>query len=185
METGIVQRPARGQTVCGDSFRLIEGDGLTVAVADGLGHGPPAAEASVAFCDYVERHADEGLQRIMDGATRAIRATRGAAAALLRFDPDYRGLDFVGVGNIELQAVSQSPIRPVCAPGIVGRSLRKILQFTYELAPGDLIAVYSDGLSSRLQLANYKRLEPQGIAERLLEEHGKHHDDATCLVFRI
>ena len=187
MDIGKVQRPAQGETVSGDTFRLIESadEVLTVALADGLGHGPPAAEASVAFCDYVEQHQDEGLKRIMEGATRAIRATRGATAALLRFDPERTVLEFVGIGNIELQAVSQNPIRPVCAPGIVGRHLRKVLSFSYELATGDLIATFSDGLSSRLQLADYKRLAPQDLADTLLAEHGKDHDDATCLTFRI
>jgi serine/threonine protein phosphatase PrpC len=156
-----------------------------VAIADGLGHGPLAHEASEGFCEYVRRNAGLDLERIVRRGSEAITKTRGAAAALLRIDGEAGELSFVGVGNIELQAASESPIRPVCTPGIVGRPLRKVTVYRYEIHPGDLLVLYSDGISSRLDLRKLKQLDVQAIAEEILERHGKHHDDATAVVIRI
>lgn len=178
------QRPARGQKICGDTYRVVCGRETIVALADGLGHGPAAAEASVAFCDYVARKANQSAEQILRGATSAISKTRGAAAALVRIDEQAGRLVFAGVGNIELQAVSRVPMRPVCTPGIIGRPLRKVVAYTYELSPGDLLVLYSDGISSRVDLMEFRQLEPQQVADTILERHGKRHDDATVVVIK-
>ena len=179
------QRPCRGETVCGDAYTVVADPVTTVALADGLGHGPLAHEASEAFCDYVRRNVGLGLEQLMHGATRALTGTRGAAAAVIRLDEAEENLVFVGVGNIELLALSRQQIRPVSTPGIVGRPLRKVVAYRYEVSPGDLLVLFSDGISSRLDLKKYKRLEPQQVADQIFEQHGKHHDDATVLVLEI
>ena len=66
----------------------------------------------------------------MKEASAAIKQTRGAAAAIVRVTTSGKLL-FVGVGNIEMHAVSRERIRPVCTPGIVGRNVRKIIVFEY------------------------------------------------------
>src|SRR5262249_12718185 len=46
--TGAVAVPMRGEDICGDSWSVFDQGGApTLLVADGLGHGPEAAEASV------------------------------------------------------------------------------------------------------------------------------------------
>jgi hypothetical protein len=181
-----IQVPARGETACGDAYTIIENETeLTIAVADGLGHGPLAEEASKGFCEYVEEHSDDGLNRLFQGATKAISRTRGAAAAILRIDLGKASILFAGVGNIELQSVSKTPIRPVCTPGIVGRPLRKVVQFEYDLSPGDLLAIYSDGISSRFALADFKFLTPEQAAQKIHDENAKAHDDQTLIVIRF
>lgn len=185
LEIGAVQRPIRNEKVCGDAFVVLRNHEITIALADGLGHGPKAAEAAIAFCEYVEAHASRSLEEILIGATADLSDTRGAAAALVRIGSQHRELSFAGIGNIELQAVSKIPIRPACTPGIVGRPLRKVLKFDYELSPGDLLAIYSDGISSRFRLDSYRHLDAQGTAEAILADHGKQHDDATCVVVRL
>jgi serine phosphatase RsbU (regulator of sigma subunit) len=181
-----IQIPCRGETACGDQYTIIEdGPILLVAVADGLGHGPKAEEASRGFCEYVQEHPQDGMERLFKGATKAISRTRGVAAAVVRIDLDDASMTFAGVGNIELQSVSKKPIRPVCTPGIVGRPLRKVVQFDYELSPGDLVAIYSDGISSRFALADYKFLQPEEAAAKIHEANAKAHDDQTLIVMRF
>ncbi len=158
---------------------------MIIALADGLGHGPLAAEASLGFCAYVEAHTEDSLEEIIRGASNEIVRTRGAAAAVVSIDLDQQTLAFAGIGNIELQAVSREPIRPVCTPGIVGRPLRKVVQFDYTLNRGDLFAFYSDGISSRFSLTEYRRFDVQPMADEILKEQGKYHDDATCIVARF
>ena len=44
--SGVVKAPARGETVCGDAVTVIDGErGPVIVMADGLGHGPAAAES--------------------------------------------------------------------------------------------------------------------------------------------
>jgi hypothetical protein len=156
----------------------------TLGVADGLGHGPGAAEAAQAFCQYVKRHAAVGLEEILRGAHDAMARTRGAAVMVLRVILDTGWLRVSGIGNIDLLALSQATIKPVCVPGILGRRLRKTRLFEYQLSRGDLIAVYSDGVSHRFDLARYQHLEVAEIATTIVEDYGKQQDDATCLVMR-
>jgi phosphoserine phosphatase RsbX len=158
---------------------------VLVAVADGLGHGPAAHEASSLFCTIVGLHADEALETIMGRASHAMAGTRGAAAALIRMDTGNDTLEYCGVGNIELRSVSEERVAPVNAPGIVGHRMHRLKTFDYPVVEGDLFVVFSDGISSRFHMEQYQELPVRHIAERLLSEHGKSHDDATCVAIRI
>ena len=59
-----------------------------------------------------------------------------------------------------------------------------MLAFEFALPSEATIALCSDGISSRLHFDEYVHLEPQEIADAIMEQHGKDHDDATCLVMR-
>lgn len=185
IEIGSAQRPCLGERVCGDAFVVIdEGEYVTIAVADGLGHGEAAALAATAFCAHVEEQKSRSIEDIMNGAQSRLAGTRGAAAALLRFDTTGETVEYVGVGNIETAVVGDSPVRPVSSPGIVGKRVRKLLCFTYDIGKETMLVVFSDGISSRMDLCQYAHLEPQALAERILVEYGKDYDDATCVVVR-
>jgi serine/threonine protein phosphatase PrpC len=186
LEVGIAVRPCRGETVCGDQFLAEKlGDGLLVAVADGLGHGPNAEQASTAFVNHVRNNLDMSIHEIMLTSQAPLAGTRGAAAALLSIDANSRRIGFVGVGNVQLHAVCDVRISPVSTPGIVGHQVRKLLPFEFDWPTQALFALCSDGISSRLHLEKYAHLEPQQIADALLAEHGKEYDDATCVVVRL
>jgi phosphoserine phosphatase RsbX len=187
MEIEIARRPMVGQSVCGDVASVVRGAGdeVLIVVADGLGHGEMARDAAEAFCAFVEVHAEAPLEAIMRDGSHAVSGTRGAAAALIRIDRCRARLSFCGIGNIELQAASAEAIRPVCMPGIVGRPLRKVLAFDYALREGDLLVAHTDGVSSRFHIEDYAQLSSAEAAARILKEHGKGHDDATCVVIRI
>jgi len=178
------QRAYAGEMICGDAFAVVRGERTLIALADGLGHGAAAAHAAEVFCRSVEQRPERGLAALFEGAAEEMSRTRGAAAALLRIDSASREIEFAGIGNIELQAVSLEPIRPVSVPGIVGRRVRKVRVFGYRLHRGDLLVAYTDGISSRFVLADYAGLGEQELADTVLERHGKLHDDATCLVVR-
>jgi len=184
---GIAQRVCDGEIVCGDAYvtQLLH-DGALVSVVDGLGHGPKAGEAAIAFTDMLaeDEAVGVGVEALMEEANRRLAGTRGAAAAILRVDESAHRVQFTGVGNIEMHAVSDVKMHPVCAPGIVGHRVRKLLSFEFELPAAAVIALCSDGISSRLHLDHYAHLEPQEMADAIMEHHGKSHDDATCVIVR-
>ena len=184
MEIATIHRPIHGERVCGDVSLVHRGETTLVALADGLGHGPQAAEAAQAFCDFLAQHPDEPMEYLLRSASSAVSGTRGLAGGVLRFDERTHQVEFAGVGNIEVNAVSQSPIRPVCSPGIIGRPIRVIKPYQFAVVPGDLLVMHSDGLSSRMDLASLRTLAPAALAEKLLELYGKRHDDASCVVVR-
>jgi len=185
VSVGIVKRPCEGEVACGDACAVDETDsGLLVSVADGLGHGPHAETAALAFLAHVHADTELRLADIMATAREPLASTRGAAAALLRFNTATCRVEFTGVGNIHMHCVSDVAMQPVCAPGIVGKPVRKILPFAFEWPRRALVALCSDGISSRLRLEEYAHLEPQAIAEAILAEHGRAYDDATCVVVR-
>ena len=120
---GHVQRPARGEQVCGDAFVIKQHSMQTIiGIADGLGHGPLAAEASTAFCDYVAANPQEELCDIIHASHALLRTTRGAAAAVIRIDMQDNTLKFVGIGNVELRSSSGCPIKPISYPRRPGPS---------------------------------------------------------------
>ncbi|MBN2381460.1 SpoIIE family protein phosphatase [bacterium] len=179
---GTAQEPARGQNVCGDVFDIIpNGQTLTIAMADGLGHGPLAAEAAREFCSFVKTHKELPIDTVLEKSHKDIAHTRGTAGVVLNIDREKQSLTFAGIGNIELQAISAHPIRPICSPGVIGHRYHKILVFKYELTAGDLIAIYTDGISSRFQLKNYRHLQVDTMANAILQDHKKYHDDRTCI----
>lgn len=185
MDIAAAQRPAVGETQCGDAYSVVPQAGTTlVAVADGLGHGPEAARAALAFCGHVERHAERPIEAILATADAALSGTRGAAVALLRLDPRGR-FEFAGIGNIAVRAHSRRPIHPVSVAGTLGRRQRRAPRSeSFDVDAGDLIVVHTDGVSSRYDLDAIRAGAPARIAETLLSSHGRSNDDATCIVVR-
>ena len=185
VDIGVVNRPAEGETACGDSWTAdVYDGGLLISVVDGLGHGPKAEEAAMAFTSVVRRNLRSPLSNLMHMAGQSLSGTRGAAAALLRFDAENGHVEFCGVGNIAMHAISDVKMHPVSAPGIVGRPVRKLRPFEFDLPRTALVALCSDGISSRVDFNQFHHLESQAIADEILAQYGKSYDDATCVVLR-
>ncbi len=185
IESGAAQHIALAEHVCGDGYLVTPTEeGLLIAVVDGLGHGEQAAIAAQAFIEAVRENPDLGLPELMRECHQRLSGTRGAAGALVRIDRRTRRIAFVGVGNIHFHALSDGPMHPVSAPGIVGHRIRKIIPFEYDLPRRTLIVLASDGVSSRLELEEYGHLGPQEVADIIVSEHGKAHDDATVVTVR-
>ena len=186
VDIGFVNRPCEGEIANGDSWTVDEYDGgILICVVDGLGHGPAAEEASLAFTSLVRQDVTAPLLEIMADAHKRLAPTRGAAAALLRLDVARGRVEFTGVGNIHMHSIADVKLQPVCAPGVVGHRLRKLLPFEFDLPRSALIALCSDGISSRLHLEDFLGLGAQEVADRILAQHGKAHDDATAVVIRF
>ncbi|MDI1433101.1 MULTISPECIES: SpoIIE family protein phosphatase [Polyangium] len=185
MDIGTAERPADGETVCGDAHLILERKPRTlILVADGLGHGPHAALAASTLCKYVEEHVEEPLEMLLRGADRAVASTRGAAVMLARVDAQTATLDVAGVGNVALRSWSKEKIQPLPARGVLGRGIRHVRIFRYGLVHGDMFALYTDGISGSFDIEQVKHQSATMIARSVLEGYRKSHDDATCVVVR-
>ncbi len=188
VEIAAASRPAAGMTANGDGWMARDDDGrLLVALADGLGHGEEAARAAQKAIAYIEQHHRQSLTEIMQGCHEEVRDTRGIVLGLARFDPRAGTLTYAGTGNTGIQLAGPNPARPISLSGIVGYTLRRVREETFPCAPGDLIVMYTDGISERFDLEALLRRRPdlRELAETLLGEYGRENDDATVIGIRV
>lgn len=154
---------------------------LVAAIFDGSGHGPEAADAAELARSTVLEDPSAPPAKLLERCHAALISTRGASIGILRLAPEGAGL-FAGVGNVAVVARSAVPIRVISQSGIVGHRMRKLVEYAFRWAPGDLIAVHSDGLSSRLDLEG---LDPQALdaaARQLVDRFGQLHDDVSLIL---
>jgi anti-sigma regulatory factor (Ser/Thr protein kinase) len=175
-----------GEEVCGDAWSVSNtGNARTLLVADGLGHGPEAAEASVEAVRLFHRYNGHTVANLMDYVHGGLRSTRGAAVSIARFDPATKKINFAGVGNVAGMIASPTETkRMVSMAGTAGFNARKIQSFDYPFERG-LVILYSDGLASSWTLDRYinlANLHPSLIAAILYRDFTRHRDDATVLV---
>lgn len=183
---GAVSIAMPGQQVCGDSWAISDRDHVrTLFVADGLGHGQDAAEASVEAVRLFHRFDGHQVPTLLDYVHGGLRSTRGAAISIARVDPATRGVTFAGVGNVGGVLVANDNIkRMVSMPGTAGHNARKIQSFEYPFTSG-LVILHSDGLTTSWALSRYPNLSsfhPSLIAAILYRDFGRRRDDATVLV---
>jgi negative regulator of sigma-B (phosphoserine phosphatase) len=189
MQFGVINRPLKGQTACGDAYFIKEfANQVFIAVIDGLGHGQEAAAAAGTAVEYLTKNYRESLTEIIQGSHEALKKTRGAVMGIALIDLDRAVLRCAGVGNIDIRVISRTPILPVSRTGILGHNLPKIREEEFPYAPGDLLILHSDGISGKLDLnlcpPEFLGQHPQAIAEKIAAKFGRETDDLTLVVAR-
>jgi negative regulator of sigma-B (phosphoserine phosphatase) len=190
MEIGIAQQPKAGNMISGDAPLVREiPPRVVVALSDGLGSGEKASHSSILAMQGVAEHLQEALTDILAYCHYSILAAGGVGVmmTLLRLDSSAHCLEYAGVGNIRFLAQSHSVIQPITRYGYLGVRLPGLHLLRYSYAPGDLFILHTDGISSRFHLVHHARdleLGAQPLAERVLAEYRKEHDDATVVVIR-
>ncbi|MFY2561544.1 SpoIIE family protein phosphatase [Corallococcus terminator] len=174
-------RPKVGEVENGDGVVVrVDGPYTLLAVVDSLGHGPAAAQATAEASRCLgQTPLGPSVEPLMEALHAALRHGRGAAIMLAVFDGHT--LHCGGVGNVELRTVgTRVPVLPT--PGILGQSFRTLRTVSTPLSPGDRLAVFTDGLSFRLDLELVRTQSPDAACAFLLERFGRATDDATVLV---
>ncbi|MES2595940.1 MAG: SpoIIE family protein phosphatase [Verrucomicrobiota bacterium] len=189
---GLANVPIKGEHVCGDAsgYSDLGGGRFRFITADGLGHGPLAADASQAALATFRGHAADDMASLMEKIHTALRPTRGAAAAIAEVDSNTGRVTYIGVGNI-----ASSLVRPdggtshmVSLNGTVGVVLPRLQQFSYPWSADSLLIMTSDGVKNHWRLDKYAGLmnrHPSLIAGVLFRDHSRKTDDTTAAVFRI
>ncbi|WP_175111326.1 SpoIIE family protein phosphatase, partial [Paraburkholderia solisilvae] len=210
-DIGGVSVPYPGELVCGDAWGVeVDQQGLTVTVADGLGHGPDAHVAAAGAIHAVHRRAGRLPAQLMQYAHDALRSTRGAAVAIVRIDLARSQLSFSGTGNISAAVsgtshpvlVSAQAGMPLAAApasserrswqlssrnGIVGHTMRDAQEFEVPWTRDALLILHSDGIGTRWDLSAYPGLHLQPavvIAAVLYRDFARGRDDATVVVVK-
>lgn len=188
LDLGHLVVAADGEEHSGDVLAVAEtaAGEWTLLLADGLGHGSPAAEAALTAELAFHRDPAGPLPRLMTALHEALRHTRGAAVALVRVCP--AAVSFCGVGNVStvvLTGVRNHHL--LSAPGVAGLRAGTPVQQDLPVPPGSTVVLHSDGLDNRWLLGPPGTLgaSAQLAAARLLRDHRLRTDDAGVLVARL
>jgi anti-sigma regulatory factor (Ser/Thr protein kinase) len=190
VELGVVCLPKPGEAIAGDDWATmpVAGGGISLIVADGLGHGPQAADASRAAIDaFRETGGTRAPLERLQAAHLRLRPTRGAAVAIAEIDT-AGSVRYAGVGNIAGSLVTGTTSQSMVSHnGIVGHEMRKSQTFTYQAPLGGLVVLHSDGLATQWRLDAYPGLHvrhPALVAAVLFRDFCRGRDDVTVLVVR-
>jgi phosphoserine phosphatase RsbX len=191
-EAGVAARPVAGELVSGDAA-LVQPlpDGALIAVVDGLGHGKPAAAAAHAATAVLERFAGEPLTSLVSRCHEALRTTRGAALSVASYSAAKSTVAWLGVGNVEGRLVgcsvggSSTSLAPAAGTIGDGDKVPALAARTLDVERGDTLVFATDGIDRAFADSLDLTGSAQQIAERILHEHARPHDDALVVVARL
>ncbi|MCE5296478.1 MAG: SpoIIE family protein phosphatase [Euryarchaeota archaeon] len=192
--------PIHGETVSGDAclVRCNRGFGL-IAVIDALGHGIEAASVAKQAIDALKKGPMLPFDQHLVNAHAALRQTRGAVMNVALLDGKADHMTWSGVGDVEgvlIRAKNSDekdraedgtvhknehiPVRP----GIVGLTLPKMFASGVDLEVGDVLIMTTDGIKNDYVRDVDVFDDLSHIAERIMSDHSKGHDDSLVLVLR-
>jgi serine phosphatase RsbU (regulator of sigma subunit) len=184
---GAASRQLPGEAVNGDAWRVDWHNGqCRIAVIDGLGHGPLAAEASNAALSTLAAFPELDSERALLACHTALSHTRGAAMSIVCLDPVHAQLVYAGIGNVEgvlCQTARQTHL--VAYRGIVGANIGRVRSATLPLESGWLLVLHTDGVSTKFELPKLVAdfgSDPPALAREILAGWGQSRDDATVVV---
>jgi anti-sigma regulatory factor (Ser/Thr protein kinase) len=178
-----------GENVCGDGLGFSEtADGFCMMVADGLGHGIFAAEASNAAMGVFKQMEGARPTEMVEAMHLAMHKTRGAAVGIARYTRGAPEISFCGIGNIAGTLIQGDDMRRMVSHnGTVGHTARLIRAFDYPVTAPFLVVLASDGLATGWSLDQFPGLRsrhPVLIAGLLYRDFRRPRDDVTVLVVR-
>ena len=186
---GAVSVAMPGETTCGDSWSVaFNAGGAVVLVADGLGHGLLAAEASREAVRVFRKRPMDGPVAVLQTVHAALRSTRGSAGAVAHIDCARRAVTYAGVGNIASVVLSASERWNMASyTGTLGHVVRTFMEFTYPWPAEAMMVLNSDGLVTRWTLDPYPGISAHDaslIAGVLYRDFKRGRDDATVVVIK-
>jgi anti-sigma regulatory factor (Ser/Thr protein kinase) len=187
---GAVSLPLMGESASGDAWSSSHSPERSIyIVADGLGHGPMAAEAAEEAIKVFHQTSDWSPERILKDVHAALAKTRGAAVSIAEIRYRERVLNYAGAGNIAAAIWSKGKSRSmVSMNGTVGHAISRIQSFAYPWEPNSLLMMHSDGVGTRWNMEQYPGLaqrHPALVAAVLFRDFSRKRDDATIVVSRI
>lgn len=180
-------RTKGAEIVSGDSMRWVEHEdgSVRVVLADGLGSGPHAADASRQAVESMARAPSTDLRRALVTADSDTRSTRGCAVAAVNVGADGKGVHSA-IGDVTCQITTAS--EPFLSdPGVVGMGVYETNETAFDLPEGAAVLLWTDGLQSpdkeRRRLLQAQG-EDLGWIEEAVLQLGSPIDDGSLVVLR-
>jgi negative regulator of sigma-B (phosphoserine phosphatase) len=156
-------------------------DGVTwVLLVDALGHGNLAADtAALAMAEADGFGAALSVEGALLRLHTRLLGSRGAAAALLRFEAQE--LSVGGVGNVEVRTLEGISAPYAATRGVLGHRLPPLRANSIELVGPGMLLLFTDGIERRAPLHALRNLDADVMCSTLLREHAVERDDATVV----
>jgi anti-sigma regulatory factor (Ser/Thr protein kinase) len=191
-EVAVLGRALPGERISGDDAGFVrQGDMLILGVADGLGHGVGAREASARAMETFLAHADRPPCELLERCHQALQGTRGSMMTVVHLDEAQHMLEHAGAGDVSARVCRYRDEQRL---GGTARTLgraelrpRPCRPEKAQLQKTDVVVLFTDGLSSRLTLTETPGLlreHPISIAQQLMQSFARDNDDALILVAR-
>ncbi|WP_400245185.1 PP2C family serine/threonine-protein phosphatase [Niallia sp. JL1B1071] len=180
------QTSKKGKTLCGDSFYYTSTDEYFVCVlADGLGSGEYANEASVAVTEMIKENHAKSVEELMELSNNVLIKKRGAAVCVFKINYASKTVVYSCVGNIRffLYSPSGKLTYPLPVTGYLsGRPQHYHTQrFTFESHAKFL--VFSDGFNIQGVKNLLKGYLPlSSIAVSIVGKYNNSDDDSTFIL---
>jgi hypothetical protein len=192
MEIGATCLAKTGEQISGDAWAVAPAAGrrTLIIIADGLGHGPIAAEASAAALAVFHEQAPSGRgpADILAEIHRRLRSTRGAAVSIAEISPALSEIRFAGLGNVAGVVISGATRRGLVSHnGTAGATSGTPREMSYPFPSQSVLVMASDGLATHWDLGRYAGVvtrRPAVISGLLCRDFSRGRDDLTVVVAR-
>ncbi|MHC0039675.1 PP2C family serine/threonine-protein phosphatase [Pseudoneobacillus sp. C159] len=175
-----------GNTLCGDSYFFTETDEYLICViADGLGSGELAHEASHTVIDFIEHHHHLSVDYLMKECNERLREKRGAAVLVFKAYFHTYEFEYSCVGNIRfyLKHPSGRLIYPLPVLGYLSGRPQKYHTQRFSYEPESKFLIHSDGFvfkDVKTILKPFVTVEM--ISNQLKTNMQLTNDDATVII---
>ena len=178
-----------GEEISGDNWLCHQSSTRCIIIlADGLGHGREAAEASQLACEVFQKSSHLSPLQIIYLINAELHHSRGAAVSIAEIDKNQQLVKFAGLGNVSGNICHNKKVRHmVTHDGTAGVSRYKIQEYLYPWNNDALLLMHSDGLISRWSLDPYPGLSNRHLsvtAGVLYRDFCRGTDDTTVVVAR-
>jgi anti-sigma regulatory factor (Ser/Thr protein kinase) len=192
-DVAIMGRPYPGEIISGDDAVFFDSAStFMAAVADGMGHGPDARNASNRAMEGLSTKLERNLEEIVIALNHELSGTHGCAMSIIRYHKNTGEAECACLGDVHShvyhlkEAHFFTPTPLVLAAGQFQKQRVRVEKVAVQ--PGSVLIMFTDGLKSRTTLKgqlDVLRQPPIAIAEHLLENDSRPDDDALVLVARF
>ncbi|WP_174735199.1 PP2C family serine/threonine-protein phosphatase [Mesobacillus harenae] len=180
------QTTKEGKTECGDSYFYTTTEEYFVCVlADGLGSGQFAHEASAAVVSVVEDNHHEDVETLMKRCNNNLVQKRGAAVSIFKVYFKTREFVYSCVGNIRFFLYSNGGklTYPLPVTGYLSGRPQVFHTQRFVFEPDSKFLIYSDGFDIHGVKSLLKSYLPvESIGEEIKRLYQNSMDDATFIV---
>jgi hypothetical protein len=129
----------------------------------------------------------DDLAALVQTLHRRLKGGPGAVMIAGVLDTESLAFTFVQIGDSHGRIFGPRRRSLVGEAGMLGHAIRTPNVRSETLSAADTLVLCTDGISERYDLSEiqgHQTIPADALARRIVEQFGKDHDDATCLVVR-